>query len=456
MNGANWLAERDVILEGQERREIQKKWRKATTTPYRRNSAEMRSEKYAATRRLTASTLLFHLSPSMNVFVPRLTIIYGTAWEVTESRKKRGQQRNPHNDRLRSSVPRRGVSGKIEWTWCYTLTLISYIGMQTNIHRLLPAVMGPSRSRREDDSAYKPRLSNDERLKRGRAAVAKHYKKYCILTATANYGLLNRHSSHPEMREKKKIQMREARQVFKLKKVLSLTTLHRAQKKLAKRRWDPPKKPKSNAAERLEWLLCSYDLTDTRYSAQDSTNACEAGDTTEAEGQGNGEIPPGWTREYSLTVSDFDGGSHQPQPPRRLAAIPGEDEVIASQVLSSMYLARKLEDQREERRTIGHGTRESGPARVLHDWSPLPPSLPPPPSTPDTPEFRQAMPDNPEWRQATPPESSAQINQALTLEWDGPESPLPRHALERMPWRQLFQRWAGGEGGTQSRKRKKH
>lgn len=36
---------------------------------------EMRSEKYAATRRLTASTLLFHLSPSMNVFVPRLTIV---------------------------------------------------------------------------------------------------------------------------------------------------------------------------------------------------------------------------------------------------------------------------------------------------------------------------------------------------------------------------------------------
>ncbi|KAJ7827918.1 hypothetical protein B0H13DRAFT_1917403 [Mycena leptocephala] len=280
-----------------------------------------------------------------------------------------------------------------------------------------------SRSRREDDSDYKPGLSNEERLKRGRAAVAKHYK------------------NHPEMREKKKIQMREARQVFKSKILLLLTKSRRAQKKIAKRRWDPPRKPKAKAAQ----------------SARDSNNACEVGHATEGDGQCDGEIPSGWTREYSPTVSDFDGGgSHRPQSPGRLVAIPGEDEAIASQVLSSMYLARKLEDQREERRTIGHGTRESGPARVPQDWSPLPPSLPPPPSTPDTSELRQATPDSPEWRQATPPEGSAQINQAVTPEWDGPESPLPRGAFERMPWRQLFQRWAGGEGGTQSRKKKKH
>lgn len=35
------------------------------------------------------------------------------------------------------------------------------------------------------DSWESNRLSNEERLKRGRAAVAKHYKKYRLLTAAA-------------------------------------------------------------------------------------------------------------------------------------------------------------------------------------------------------------------------------------------------------------------------------
>ncbi|KAJ6548893.1 hypothetical protein B0H19DRAFT_1074698 [Mycena capillaripes] len=52
------------------------------------------------------------------------------------------------------------------------------------------------------------RVNEEERKRKAREAVAKHYR------------------SHPEMREKKKLQMREARQ----------------QKKLAKRRWDPPPK----------------------------------------------------------------------------------------------------------------------------------------------------------------------------------------------------------------------
>jgi hypothetical protein len=74
------------------------------------------------------------------------------------------------------------------------------------------------------------------------------------------------------MREKKKIQMREARQVFKSKRLLPLTKSRRAQKKLAKRRWDPPKKPRAKAAERLE------------------------------DAPVDGEIPLGWTREYSPAV----------------------------------------------------------------------------------------------------------------------------------------------------------
>ncbi|KAJ7639964.1 hypothetical protein DFH06DRAFT_1137970 [Mycena polygramma] len=127
--------------------------------------------------------------------------------------------------------------------------------------------------------------------------------------------------AHPEMRVKKKEQRREQRE----------------RKKLARRRWDPPKKGLA---------------TGTSAQEEESVGSALAG------------IAP-----YSPTVSEIIGVSWDGGLPRRLEP----EEVMASEVLSTLYKASQAQDT---------GTTATAA------WSPLPPSSPPPPSTPESPPRR--------------------------------------------------------------------
>ncbi|KAJ7602798.1 hypothetical protein DFH06DRAFT_1152557 [Mycena polygramma] len=132
--------------------------------------------------------------------------------------------------------------------------------------------------------------------------------------------------AHPEMREKKKEQRREQRE----------------RKKLARRRWDPPKKG----------LAKNGLATGTSAHEEESVGSALAG-----------------TAPFSPTVSEIMGVSWDGGLPRRWEP----EEVMASEVLSTLYKASQAQDT---------GTTATAA------WSPLPPSSPPPPSTPESPPRR--------------------------------------------------------------------
>ncbi|KAJ6601125.1 hypothetical protein DFH09DRAFT_1069802 [Mycena vulgaris] len=244
----------------------------------------------------------------------------------------------------------------------------------------LPTIMGsrtaPSRKTLEESSTYKPRLSKEEKAKRARSAVAAHYR------------------NNPEMREKKKMQMREA---------------HTA-KKLAKRKWDPPKRPKEH-----------------------SKVVCRNRDISGSDGD-NGEAPASAAEdeqmEYLMTFKSEMMGDQSADESNTLEASV-EDEEVASQVLTSMYMARQQQMQEAAGGDLGYNYR-----RPSHSSKTpvLPPSSPPPPSPEDIHHRRPPVPRK-SW--------------VSPGEWDEPGSPLPHGAYERMPWPRLFKSLFGLKGDAE-------
>ncbi|KAJ6556862.1 hypothetical protein DFH09DRAFT_1317796 [Mycena vulgaris] len=182
------------------------------------------------------------------------------------------------------------------------------------------------------------------------------------------------------MREKKKMQMREAR----------------AAKKLAKQKWDPPKRQKEHSKG-----TCSDgdDEETPEFAAADETT----------------EYRP---RERSLTVSEMMGDQSADESNTLDASF--EDEEMVSQVLTSMYLARQQQmeqaaggDLEYNCRTPSHSSKT--PA--------LPPSSPPSASSADAHHRGRPLVPRKSW--------------VSPGEWDEPASSSP-HAYERMPWSRLF------------------
>ncbi|KAJ6462710.1 hypothetical protein DFH09DRAFT_1113857 [Mycena vulgaris] len=191
------------------------------------------------------------------------------------------------------------------------------------------------------------RLSEAEKAKRARKAVATHYR------------------NHPELREKNKLAKRASR----------------AAKKLAKRKWDPPKKQKVVTEE----IMSDEEIL-----------------TSDEEHEDLEEYP-----KFDSPIR----GPRQPSPQRlrihRTIQKPqGEDEEVASQVLTSMYLARQ--HQMQSLSVGSHsGTRALGVHRLTgtlttpkcdgragrepSEGDSLPPSSPPPISPADPRQARQVI-----------------------------------------------------------------
>ncbi|KAJ6511619.1 hypothetical protein DFH09DRAFT_1100374 [Mycena vulgaris] len=279
--------------------------------------------------------------------------------------------------------------------------LNSYL-VQTNDHlySLLPPTMGTrtvgSRKSQEGSSSYKPRLSEAEKAKRARKAVATHYR------------------NHPELREKNKLAKRASR----------------AAKKLAKRKWDPPKKQKVVTEE----IISSDEeiLTSDEGYLKFTPRIC-------------GPQTP------SPTVSELCGVPFAADPPNDLETR-GEDKEVASQVLTSMYLARQhqMESLSAESNSgtcalgvhglIGALTTPKHNGRAGRESSKgdsLPPSSPPPISPADPRQAHQVI---------APGKSGGWVSPG---EWDDPGSPLPSSAYERMPWPQLFKSLFGPKGDAE-------
>ncbi|KAJ7101230.1 hypothetical protein B0H15DRAFT_796073 [Mycena belliarum] len=108
-----------------------------------------------------------------------------------------------------------------------------------------------------------------------------------------------------------------------------------------------------------------------------------------------------------------------------------DDEEVASQVLTSMLLARHQQLQDESTTTTSDTSKAPTSPRVSPPGSPLPPSSPPPASSPQEHRVRKTK----GW--------------ASPGEWDDPGSPLPTSAYERMPWPRLFKRFWGARGDAE-------
>ncbi|KAJ6491880.1 hypothetical protein DFH09DRAFT_1453147 [Mycena vulgaris] len=238
-----------------------------------------------------------------------------------------------------------------------------------------------SRKSQEGSSSYKPRLSEAEKAKCARKAVATHYR------------------NHPELREKNKLAKRASR----------------AAKKLAKRKWDPPKKQKVVTEEIMssdeEIPTSDEEHEDTEKYFKFAPRICSP-------------------RTPSPTVSELCGVAFDANPPNDLETR-GEDEEVASQVLTSMYLARQ-----HQMKNLSAGSDSGTRALGIHDLTgalttpkrggragrelskgdSLPPSSLPPIS--------------PAHRVIAPGKSGVWVSPG---EWDDPGSPLLNSAYERMP-----------------------
>ncbi|KAJ7136895.1 hypothetical protein C8R44DRAFT_728839 [Mycena epipterygia] len=106
-----------------------------------------------------------------------------------------------------------------------------------------------------------------------------------------------------------------------------------------------------------------------------------------------------------------------------LAGSVGSDEEVASQVLTSMYLAR----QHETENILATPKRERDLGRA---FSPLPPA-----SSPEA-----AIPP------LRPVKSRGWVSPG---EWDDPGSPLPNSAYQRMSWPRLFRSLFGSKGDVE-------
>ncbi|KAJ6457577.1 hypothetical protein DFH09DRAFT_1349564 [Mycena vulgaris] len=217
-----------------------------------------------------------------------------------------------------------------------------------------PRTVG-SRKSQESSSSYKPRLSEAEKAKRARKAVATHYR------------------NHPELREKNKLAKRASR----------------AAKKLAKRKWDPPKKQK---------VVTEEIMSDEEILTSDEEHE-------DLEEYPKFDSPIRGPRTPSPTVSELCGVPFDADPPNN-SEPQGEDEEVASQVLTSMYLARQ--HQMQSLSVGSHsGTRALGVHRLTgtlttpkcdgragrepSEGDSLPPSSPPPISPADPRQARQVI-----------------------------------------------------------------
>ncbi|KAJ6524636.1 hypothetical protein DFH09DRAFT_1096042 [Mycena vulgaris] len=254
-----------------------------------------------------------------------------------------------------------------------------------------------SRKAQEGSSSYKPRLSEAEKKKRAREAVARHYR------------------NNPELREKNKLAKRALR----------------AAKKLAKRKWDPPKKAKEARME----ILSDEEIPTTDKEHEDMEEYLKF--ATQICGP----------RTPSPTISEMCGVAFDTDLPENLETR-GQDEAVASQVLTSMYLARR---HQMETLTVGSGSttrvldvhglttpKRSVRAGLEHrKGDSLPPSSPPPISPADS----HAAP-----KMMRPGKSGGWVSPG---EWDDPGSPLPSSAYERMPWPRLFKSLFGHKGDAE-------
>ncbi|KAJ6595063.1 hypothetical protein DFH09DRAFT_1072892 [Mycena vulgaris] len=214
------------------------------------------------------------------------------------------------------------------------------------------------------------------RLKTRGGKIQQHLKKWPTRRRSGPAKSFEVETCHPEVREKKKLAMRAARaeaQEVKLK-------LIKDKKAAAVVENEPESEQESDDEEYQQVMKRAAELRTLR----NERLRAKAVALEEA---------------AALQENELEAG------PRI------DDEEAASQVLASMLLACQTEIE--------------PPARIERAQfdSPLPPSSPPPASSPEVSPQRHQHKSR-AW--ASPPE------------WDDPGSPLPQSAYERMPWPRLF------------------
>ncbi|KAJ7500401.1 hypothetical protein B0H11DRAFT_1908854 [Mycena galericulata] len=234
----------------------------------------------------------------------------------------------------------------------------------------------------EESTSYKPGLSTEEKAKRRREAVAAHYR------------------NHPEMREKKRLQMREARL--------------RARKKAEKRRWDPPKKKRMTPIESLR----AANLKMKRWSRKMMTLRRD-------------QTRPLRSLGLKYTIRETRStGSERPNSRTHNEASP-LTQSRAQTPLTEEAAAEAFASQASRTSDIrGKGTTAAAEMTPVRTPSPLPPSSPPAPATP-----RGSLPTRRPghyWQSVSPPQ-------------DDDDSPFP---TERMPWPRLFKSLFGPKGDS--------
>ncbi|KAJ6597139.1 hypothetical protein DFH09DRAFT_1072045 [Mycena vulgaris] len=235
----------------------------------------------------------------------------------------------------------------------------------------------PSRKTLEESSTYKPRLSKEEKAKRTRNAVAAHYRK-----------LLAEDTSQQPRNAREKKDVDEGGTA----------------KKLAKRKWDPPKRRKEHSKG-----TCSDgdDEETPEFAAADKTT----------------EYRP---RERSLTVSEMMGDQSADESNTLDASF--EDEEMVSQVLTSMRGSSKWNKLLAVTRNTIVG---------------LPSHSSRTPALPSSSLSASSADAHHRGRPLVPRKSWVSPG-----EWDEPASPSP-HAYERMPWPRLFKSLFGPKGDAE-------
>ncbi|KAJ7260060.1 hypothetical protein C8J57DRAFT_1233080 [Mycena rebaudengoi] len=227
-------------------------------------------------------------------------------------------------------------------------------------------VMGkhPTRAQQEKKAsdAFRPKLSDEERRRRGREATKAHY--------------------------------------------------HSAAKKLAKRKWDPPKKEWPQKHKQMQPLTAEghvhYLILNSCqpgiYRELDSSIFNEIGLQRDAEERLNSEESEAdlhHTRPATPTFRELDGSGLVDT-----TVVSAINEAIVSQALLDMAGQKKPAQALPSRSVLP----------MNEAWSPLPPSSPPPASP------------------IAIEEGCRRKSWVSPGEWEDPGSPLPNSADERMPW----------------------
>ncbi|KAK6978071.1 hypothetical protein R3P38DRAFT_3236164 [Favolaschia claudopus] len=269
----------------------------------------------------------------------------------------------------------------------------------------------------DNDADYIPRALTSEEVKaeRKRACGRKYY------------------AQHPEYKEAKRLRMQIIRQG----------------RKLARRRWDPPK-PSGYAAdadERLDEEEDGYEASIT------APTPCMGPSPTVSEIVGesyNGQLPTLWQKkldEIQARERGEAGEREESEVEKQLR----EKETIASHVLSSLYKVRRLQILKfflHEEAPLQTSVMAQPPTpsfAALAATSPLPPSSPPPLSTPDL-DFAPRAAGTGDWtsspmtslpiatpspvppprrRQADPHGGRKPLPRWKTPEYDGPDEMPP-------------------------------